>query len=357
MVLADLGRKITSALRSLSNATIINKEVLDSMLKEICAALLEGDVNIKLVKQLRENVRSVIDFDDMAGGLNKRRIIQSAVFKELIKLVDPGVKAYQPTKGKSNIIMFVGLQGSGKTTTCTKLAYYYQKKGWKTSLVCADTFRAGAFDQLKQNATKARIPFYGSYTEVDPVVIAQDGVEKFKNEGFEIIIVDTSGRHKQEDSLFEEMLQVSIAVGISHSTGSLPQSSGADDLSGDLSVFIRREIERYMGQPLSPDNALLPPEPVEPGQLMTTLIACPELSRLQKQFEEKYLFDDNPENHEKNVNNFTETVNKMGNLFLDDFPELLTLDSRTCVDKSVVDALLILEDTSCLQYKDFDNDR
>lgn len=212
MVLADLGRKITNALRSLNNATIINKEVLDSMLKEICTALLEADVNIKLVKQLRENVRSVIDFDEMAAGLNKRRMIQSAVFKELIKLVDPGVKAWQPSKGKPNVIMFVGLQGSGKTTTCTKLAYHYLRKGWKTCLVCADTFRAGAFDQLKQNATKARIPFYGSYTEIDPVVIAQEGVEKFKNEGFEIIIVDTSGRHKQEDSLFEEMLQVSNAT-------------------------------------------------------------------------------------------------------------------------------------------------
>lgn len=108
--------------------------------------------------------------------------------------------------------MFVGLQGSGKTTTCTKLAYYYQKKNWKSCLVCADTFRAGAYDQIKQNATKARIPFYGSYTEVDPVVIAQDGVEMFKKEGFEFIIVDTSGRHKQEESLFEEMLSVANAV-------------------------------------------------------------------------------------------------------------------------------------------------
>ncbi len=153
------------------------------MLKEICAALLESDVNIRLVKQLRENVKSVIDFDDMAGGLNKRRMIQSAVFKELIKvlssscgffwaaanvplfsqLVDPGVKPYQPVKGRPNVIMFVGLQGSGKTTTCTKLAYHYMKKGWKSCLVCADTFRAGAYDQLKQNATKARIPFYGRY--------------------------------------------------------------------------------------------------------------------------------------------------------------------------------------------------
>ncbi|OXU26190.1 hypothetical protein TSAR_013690 [Trichomalopsis sarcophagae] len=212
MVLADLGRKITSALRSLSHATIINEEVLNSMLKEICAALLESDVNIRLVKNLRENVRSVIDFDDMAGGLNKRRMIQSAVFKELVKLIDPGVKAYQPVKGRPNVIMFVGLQGSGKTTTCTKLAYHYLKKNWKACLVCADTFRAGAYDQIKQNATKARIPFYGSYTEVDPVVIAQEGVDMFKKEGYEIIIVDTSGRHKQEESLFEEMLQVSNAV-------------------------------------------------------------------------------------------------------------------------------------------------
>lgn len=102
------------------------------------------------------------------------------------QLVDPGVKPYQPVKGRPNVIMFVGLQGSGKTTTCTKLAYHYQKKNWKSCLVCADTFRAGAYDQVKQNCTKARIPFYGSYTEVDPVVIAQDGVEMFKKEGFEV---------------------------------------------------------------------------------------------------------------------------------------------------------------------------
>lgn len=176
MVLADLGRKITSALRSLSNATIINEEVLNAMLKEVCTALLEADVNIKLVKQLRENVKSAIDLEEMASGLNKRKMIQHAVFKELVKLVDPGVKAWTPTKGKQNVIMFVGLQGSGKTTTCSKLAYYYQRKGWKTCLICADTFRAGAFDQLKQNATKARIPFYGSYTEMDPVIIASEGV-------------------------------------------------------------------------------------------------------------------------------------------------------------------------------------
>ena len=233
MVLADLGRKITSALNSLGKATVIDEEVLNAMLKEICTALLEADVNIRLVKQLKDNVKQAIDFDEVAqgwfkcysfciqihrlyltlnSGLNKRVIIQQAVFQELVKLVDPGIDPYKPKKGKPNVIMFVGLQGSGKTTTCTKMAYYYKKKNWKSCLVCADTFRAGAYDQLKQNATKAGIPFYGSYTEVDPAVIAGDGVDMFKNEGFEIIIVDTSGRHKQEDSLFEEMLAVSNAV-------------------------------------------------------------------------------------------------------------------------------------------------
>lgn len=95
------------------------------------------------------------------------------------QLIDPEVKPWQPVKNKPNVVMFVGLQGSGKTTTCTKVnvvmglndkgissvafqyAYHFMRRGWKTALVCADTFRAGAFDQLKQNATKARIPFYG----------------------------------------------------------------------------------------------------------------------------------------------------------------------------------------------------
>ncbi|KAK6749593.1 hypothetical protein RB195_001917 [Necator americanus] len=212
MVLADLGRKIRNAIGKLGQATIINEEELDAMLKEVCMALIESDVHIRLVKQLKDNVKKAINFEEMVGGVNKRRLIQKTVFNELLKLVDPGVTPYQPKKGQANVIMFVGLQGSGKTTTCTKMAYFYQRKGWKTCLICADTFRAGAFDQLKQNATKARIPFYGSYSEMDPVVIAAEGVEKFKKENFEIIIVDTSGRHKQEASLFEEMLQVSNAV-------------------------------------------------------------------------------------------------------------------------------------------------
>lgn len=89
---------------------------------------------------------------------------------------------------------------------------YYQKRGFKSCIVCADTFRAGAFDQTRQSATKAKVAYFGSYTETDPVSIAAQGVAKFKKEKFEVIIVDTSGRHKQESELFEEMVQIGQAV-------------------------------------------------------------------------------------------------------------------------------------------------
>ncbi|KAF1745202.1 hypothetical protein MXB_286 [Myxobolus squamalis] len=112
--------------------------------------------------------------DEVPSGTNKRKLIENTLFKELCNLLDPGVKGWRPVRGMdSYVVMFVGLQGSGKTTTCSKMASYYQKRGWRTCLVCADTFRAGAFDQLKQN---------------------------------------TSGRHKQEESLFEEMQQVASVV-------------------------------------------------------------------------------------------------------------------------------------------------
>ncbi|PHJ24052.1 signal recognition particle protein srp54 [Cystoisospora suis] len=195
-----------------------------------------------------------------AVGVNSRKIIQKCVVSELVAMLTPEREPYVPVKGKTNVIMFVGLQGSGKTTTCTKFAHYYQRKGWRVALVCADTFRAGAFDQLKQNATKVRIPFYGrhvfdfekdwnvclrhvvvldsrqqslvscdrdfvlfgyeffslflfcSYTEADPVKIAEEGVDQFRKEKYDMIILDTSGRHKQEAALFDEMKQVAEAV-------------------------------------------------------------------------------------------------------------------------------------------------
>ena len=219
MVLQELGSQISKALAAVQEATVVDEKVLDACLKEISTALLQADVNIKLVFNMRANVKKRVD-SDTGAGLNKRKIIEKAVFDELCAMLNSSVETKDTgkkqdkdlKKGKPNVVMFVGLQGSGKTTTCMKYAHFYKKKGFKPAMVCADTFRAGAFDQLKQNATKANIPFYGSYSQTDPAVIAETGVNKFKEGGRDLIIVDTSGRHKQEEALFEEMRQVSVSV-------------------------------------------------------------------------------------------------------------------------------------------------
>mmetsp|Transcript_25220 Transcript_25220/g.35549 ORF Transcript_25220/g.35549 Transcript_25220/m.35549 type:complete len:579 (-) Transcript_25220:190-1926(-) len=220
MVLAELGGKLRDSLRKLhSSSGKVDEAQLNTLLGEISRALIESDVNVKLVMSLRENIKTrvsdVIQKDqeaDTARQSNVSKLVQKAVVDELTKLLTPEAKAYNMKRGKPNVILFVGLQGAGKTTTIAKFANYYQRKGWKTAMVCADTFRAGAFDQLKQNATKLRCPFYGSYTEADPVAIAEDGVNQFVKENYEVIIVDTSGRHRQEESLFEEMQEISAAV-------------------------------------------------------------------------------------------------------------------------------------------------
>jgi len=161
-------------------------------------------------------VITAVNLKELAAGLNAKTVLERAVFAELVRLVDGteggAAKPFVPKKGQPCVVLFVGLQGAGKTTTASKYAYHHSRRGFKPALVCADTFRAGAFDQLKQNATKAKVPFYGSYTETDPAVIAADGVALFREQKCDLIIVDTSGRHRQEASLFEEMRAVAAAV-------------------------------------------------------------------------------------------------------------------------------------------------
>ncbi|RCV43774.1 hypothetical protein SETIT_9G320600v2 [Setaria italica] len=208
MVLAQLGGSIASTLARMSQATVVDDKALADCLNEVSRALLQADVRFETVRDVKAAIKSAANLAALAPGTDRRRVIRKAVVGELCRMLDPGKQSFTPSKGKPGVVMFVGLQGSGKTTTCTKYADYYRRKGFSPALVCADTFRAGAFDQLKQNASKAKIPFYGSYTESDPVKIAVEGVDRFKKEKCDLIIVDTSGRHKQEAALFEEMRQV-----------------------------------------------------------------------------------------------------------------------------------------------------
>lgn len=214
MVLAELGGSIARALKRMSDSTVLDDAAFSACLNEISRALLQADVRFAAVKELQENVRRSVNLPALAAGASKRHVIHQAVVAELCRMLDPGTPPpFAPAKGRPSVVMLVGLQGSGKTTTCAKYAAHHRGKGFSPALVCADTFRAGAFDQLKQNAAKAGIPFFGSYAESDPAKVAVDGVETFRgSRQHDLIIVDTSGRHRQEAALLEEMRQVAEAV-------------------------------------------------------------------------------------------------------------------------------------------------
>ena len=119
MVLGDLGSRISRALYAMSNATFIDEAVLDACLKEICTALLQADINVKLVAALRKNVKGKVNVEELAAGLNKRKIIEKAVFEELCGMLSSGggeaKKGVELKKGKTTIVMFVGLQVRART--------------------------------------------------------------------------------------------------------------------------------------------------------------------------------------------------------------------------------------------------
>jgi signal recognition particle subunit SRP54 len=108
--------------------------------------------------------------------------------------------------------MLVGIQGTGKTTGAVKIARYYQKRGLRASVICADVYRPGAYEQLKQMADRVAVTVYGDPKEKDPERIVKDGIDKLRKEKFDIILIDTAGRHKDEKALMEEMKRLSEVI-------------------------------------------------------------------------------------------------------------------------------------------------
>lgn len=207
-MITELGNSIGSALQGLLKGQITD-ETVENTLKDVCTSLIKSNANPKLVAELRAKIKENIAKEKL--GANKAKAVHRVFFDSLVKFLDPGTKPYDIKKGQSNVVAFVGLQGCGKTTSICKYAKYYKRLGFKVGIVCADTFRAGAFDQIKQNATKIGVPFFGS-TDPDPVKVAREGVSRFRKNDFELILVDTSGRHTQEEALFAEMRELVTAV-------------------------------------------------------------------------------------------------------------------------------------------------
>ena len=143
-------------------------------------------------------------------GISRREHVIKVVYEELTRFLGEKAVPLKVNPKKRNIFMLVGIQGSGKTTTAAKLARYLQKRGYKTALICTDTYRPGAYAQLKQLASRINVPVYGDEKEKDAVKIASEGLRKFEN--YDVVLIDTAGRHKDEKSLIEEMKSLEKAI-------------------------------------------------------------------------------------------------------------------------------------------------
>jgi signal recognition particle subunit SRP54 len=208
-MLGNLGKNLTNTMKKLAGMSIIDEEIVKEVVKEIQRALIQSDVNIKLVLKLSKSIEGRALEEKPPKGITPKEHIITIVYEELVNLL--GEKAQEIEVDKKPFkILFLGLQGSGKTTTIGKLTRYLQKKGFNPAVVCTDTWRPAAYEQLKQLTEEMNVPLYGDPNNKDALDLARKGLEEFKKQS--LIIFDTAGRHKEEKDLLDEMEQISSVV-------------------------------------------------------------------------------------------------------------------------------------------------
>jgi signal recognition particle subunit SRP54 len=203
MALDRLGSSLYDALKKVFRASVVDEATVKELVHDIQKAMLQSDINVKLVLEISKRIEERSLKESVPPGISRREHVIKVVYEELTRFLGEKPIPIRFEPGKRKTIMLVGIQGSGKTTNGAKLARYFQKRGMKPALICADTFRPGAYAQLQQLANRINIPIYGDPKAKDPVKVVNEGLKQFPDK--DIIIVDTSGRHKEEQELIKEM--------------------------------------------------------------------------------------------------------------------------------------------------------
>ena len=210
MALDRLGSSLTDAIKKLFRAGVVDEAAVKELVRDIQRALLQADVNVQLVLAISKRIEERALKEKMPPGISRREHVIKVVYEELTRFVGDKPVPLKIEPGKRKIVMLVGIQGSGKTTSATKLARFYQKRGLKPALICADTYRPGAYAQLQQNAARINVPMFGDPQSTDPVKVVAEGLKHFPDK--DLIIVDTAGRHKEEKDLIKEMKSIEQKV-------------------------------------------------------------------------------------------------------------------------------------------------
>ena len=229
MAFDSLTDKLQNVFKKLRGKGLLTEEDVKVALKEVKMALLEADVNFKVVKKFVKSVQERAVGQDVMNGLNPGQMVIKIVNEELIHLMGSETTeiALQPGKA-TTVIMMVGLQGAGKTTTAAKLAAKFKQKGKKPLLVACDIYRPAAIKQLQINAEKVNVDMFTMGDSHKPVNIVKAAMEHAEKNGNNLVIIDTAGRLHVDEDMMQELVDIREAVEVHQTVLVVDAMTGQD---------------------------------------------------------------------------------------------------------------------------------
>jgi len=203
-MLDGLKNSLGDALKKIVKSSGIDEELIKELSKDVQRALLQSDVNVRLVLEITKHLEERALNETPPPGLSRKDHIVKILYDELSQLLGKESE-FDFKPDKQNKIILLGIQGSGKTTVASKLAKFLTRQGYKVGVVGADTYRPGALVQLKTMCEKSGVEVYGEENNKDSPNIVKNGLKHFAGQTLDVILIDTAGRHKEEQDLFEEM--------------------------------------------------------------------------------------------------------------------------------------------------------
>ena len=206
-MLDNLKTNLRAAIKKLVSSSGVDEELIKELSKNVQRALLQSDVNVRLVLEITKKLEERSLNETPPPGLSRKDHIVKILYDELANLLGNETEfSFKP--GRVNKVLMLGIQGSGKTTITAKLAKFLTKQGYKVGAIGADTFRPGALAQLKTMCEKANVEVFGDEKNKDSPQLVKKGLKHFENSNLDVILIDTAGRHKEEKELLDEMKQI-----------------------------------------------------------------------------------------------------------------------------------------------------
>lgn len=215
MAFESLSEKLQNVFKNLRSKGRLTENDVKAAMKEVKRALLEADVNFKVVKSFIKSVQERAVGQDVLNGLNPGQMVIKIVKEEMESLMGSTMTEIALKPGNAiTVIMMAGLQGAGKTTTCAKLAGQYKRKGKRPLLVACDVYRPAAIKQLQVNGEKVGVPVFTMGDKQSPVDIAKASIEHAQKNGNNIVILDTAGRLHIDENMMEELVAIKQNVDV-----------------------------------------------------------------------------------------------------------------------------------------------